>query len=89
MNAFLRSIPSLIQHELFSDLRACLPMTSISDAEAATALKNEGNKAFSKHDWPSAIDFYTQAIEKNDKEPSFFTNRAQVRDCLGPALKLS
>jgi hypothetical protein len=89
VNAFLRSIPSLIQHELFSDLRACPPMTSISDAEAATALKNEGNKAFSKHDWPSAIDFYTQAIEKNDQEPSFFTNRAQVRDCLGPALKLS
>lgn len=54
-------------------------MTSPSDAEAATALKNQGNKAFSEHDWPTAISFYTKAIEKNGKDPSFLCNRAQVR----------
>ncbi|KAL4883319.1 DUF89-domain-containing protein [Aspergillus karnatakaensis] len=48
-----------------------------SDIEAATALKVQGNKAFVAHDWPTAVDFYTQAIEKYDKEPSFFSNRAQ------------
>lgn len=48
--------------------------------EAATALKQQGNKAFAQHDWPTAIDFYTQAIEKYDKDPSFFCNRAQVRN---------
>lgn len=53
-------------------------MTS-SDAEAATALKLQGNKAFQQHDWPTAVDFYTKAIEKYDKDPSFFSNRAQVR----------
>ncbi|PLN82076.1 Metallo-dependent phosphatase-like protein [Aspergillus taichungensis] len=47
------------------------------DLEAATALKVQGNKAFGQHDWPTAIDFYTQAIEKYDREPSFFSNRAQ------------
>lgn len=47
--------------------------------EAATELKNKGNDAFKNKDWPTAIDFYTQAIEKYDKEPSFYTNRAQVR----------
>ena len=46
--------------------------------EEAVALKNKGNEAFKNKDWPAAIDFYTQAIEKNDKEPSFFTNRAQA-----------
>lgn len=46
--------------------------------EQATALKNDGNKAFQKHDWPTAIDFYSKAIELNDKEPTYFTNRAQV-----------
>jgi serine/threonine-protein phosphatase 5 len=46
--------------------------------EAANALKVKGNTAFAKHDWPTAIDFYTQAIEQYDKEPSFFSNRAQV-----------
>lgn len=48
------------------------------DLEAATALKVQGNKAFAEHEWPTAIDFYTRAIEKYDKEPSFFSNRAQV-----------
>jgi serine/threonine-protein phosphatase 5 len=52
-------------------------MTSL-DIEAATALKQQGNKAFTHHDWPAAVDFYTQAIEKYDRDPSFFCNRAQV-----------
>lgn len=52
-----------------------------SDQEAANALKLQGNKAFSQHEWPTAVDFYTQAIDKYDKEPSFFCNRAQVRRC--------
>lgn len=47
--------------------------------EEATALKNQGNDAFKNKEWPKAIDFYSQAIEKYDKEPSFYTNRAQVR----------
>lgn len=45
----------------------------------ATELKNQGNKAFAAHDWPTAVDFYTKAIELNDKEPTFWSNRAQVR----------
>lgn len=46
--------------------------------ERAVALKNEGNKAFAAHDWPKAIDLYTQAIELDDKQPTFYANRAQV-----------
>lgn len=46
--------------------------------EQATAFKNGGNKAFLAHDWPEAIELYTKAIELNDKEPTFFSNRAQV-----------
>ncbi|KAL2825649.1 DUF89-domain-containing protein [Aspergillus cavernicola] len=49
-----------------------------SDMEAATALKVQGNKAFASHEWPAAIEFYTKAIEKYDKDPSFFSNRAQA-----------
>lgn len=54
-------------------------MAITPDIEAATALKTKGNKAFAQHDWPAAIDYYTQAIEKNDRDPSFYCNRAQVR----------
>jgi serine/threonine-protein phosphatase 5 len=46
--------------------------------EDAVTLKEKGNKAFKEHDWPTAISFYTQAIQLNDKDPAFYTNRAQV-----------
>lgn len=49
-----------------------------ADIAEATSLKQQGNKAFAAHDWPKAIDFYTQAIEKNDQDPSFYCNRAQA-----------
>ncbi|KAF7719565.1 Protein-serine/threonine phosphatase [Penicillium ucsense] len=50
-----------------------------SAQEEANALKLKGNKAFAEHDWPTAVQFYDQAIEKYDKEPSFFSNRAQAQ----------
>jgi serine/threonine-protein phosphatase 5 len=56
-------------------------------SQEAIELKNKGNKAFAAGDWPTAIDFYTKAIELNDKEPLFLTNRAQVRS--PPALVTS
>ena len=50
-------------------------MTAEDDA---LALKEKGNKAFKEHDWPTAIECYTKAIELNDRDVSFYTNRAQV-----------
>ena len=50
----------------------------VSREEQAVVLKNEGNKAFAAHDWPTAIEYYTKAIALNDKEPSYYSNRAQV-----------
>lgn len=44
----------------------------------AVALKNKGNDAFMNKDWPAAIEFYTRAIELDDHEASFYTNRAQA-----------
>ena len=49
-----------------------------SPEEKAVAFKNEGNKAFAAHDWVKAIDFYTKAIELDDKQPTYYSNRAQV-----------
>ena len=67
------------------DRRCLVPLRSMaSDQEAANALKLKGNKAFAEHEWPTAVDFYTQAIEKYAKEPSFFCNRAQVRRLSDP-----
>lgn len=50
----------------------------MSPKEDAIALKQKGNVAFASHDWPKAVDFYSQAIELDDKDPSFYCNRAQV-----------
>lgn len=54
-------------------------MVTTDDTAAATALKQQGNKAFASHDWPTAIDFYTRAIDRNGTDPSFFCNRAQAQ----------
>lgn len=50
----------------------------MADKEAANELKLKGNKAFAEHDWPTAVDFYTQAIDKYNQDATFFSNRAQV-----------
>jgi serine/threonine-protein phosphatase 5 len=50
-----------------------------TDKNKALAAKNDGNKAFLKHDWPTAIDHYSQAIELDGSEPTYYANRAQVR----------
>jgi serine/threonine-protein phosphatase 5 len=50
-----------------------------SPQEEATELKNQGNEAFKNQNYQAALDLYSKAIETYDKDPSFFTNRAQVR----------
>ncbi|OJD15560.1 hypothetical protein AJ78_04183 [Emergomyces pasteurianus Ep9510] len=45
----------------------------------AHELKAKGNERFKVGDYSGAEDCYSQAIQKNCKEPSFFNNRALVR----------
>lgn len=52
---------------------------SAEDKAKAVELKNQGNEAFKKHDWESAIAGYTKAIELDDTEPTYYSNRAQVQ----------
>lgn len=51
---------------------------STEDKAKAVELKNQGNEAFKKHDWPAAIESYSKAIELDDTEPAYYSNRAQV-----------
>lgn len=53
-------------------------LTSVAMSTSAVDLKNEGNKAFSSGDYPHAVDLYSKAIELDDKQPLFYTNRAQA-----------
>jgi serine/threonine-protein phosphatase 5 len=46
--------------------------------EEAVALKEKGNAAVKAKDWPTALEFYTKAIDLHDQEASFYSNRAQV-----------
>ena len=46
--------------------------------EDALALKKKGNEAVASHDWLKAVEFYSQAIDVNDKDATFYCNRAQV-----------
>ncbi|KAK2805784.1 hypothetical protein FQN50_006060 [Emmonsiellopsis sp. PD_5] len=45
----------------------------------AYELKNRGNDRFKEGDYTGAEELYSQAIQKNSNEPSFFNNRALVR----------
>ncbi|KAF2019419.1 U-box-domain-containing protein [Aaosphaeria arxii CBS 175.79] len=46
---------------------------------AAEQLKNQGNAHFKDGDYGTAETFYSQAIQKNSKNPLLFTNRANAR----------
>lgn len=48
------------------------------DQDAAVVEKNKGNDAFKAKDWPAAIEHYSKAIELDDTQPSFYSNRAQA-----------
>lgn len=73
--------PSLFSLSPARRLTTASTMTS-NNKEEAIELKNKGNDAFKKQDYPAAVDFYTKAIDLYPDEPSFYTNRAQV--CLYP-----
>ncbi|KAK7472674.1 Palmitoyl-protein thioesterase 1 [Stygiomarasmius scandens] len=52
---------------------------SEADVAAALELKAQANKAFTSHDFPAAANLYTQALEKNPKDPTLWCNRAYAR----------
>ncbi|EFX01253.1 serine/threonine-protein phosphatase ppt1 [Grosmannia clavigera kw1407] len=49
-----------------------------TDKDKALALKNEGNQAFLKHNWTVAIEKYSNAIELDGSQPTYYANRAQA-----------
>ena len=53
-------------------------MPRMTAQEEATAFKQTGNKAVANHEWLNAIEAYSKAIELDEKDATFFCNRAQV-----------
>ncbi|KAL3466364.1 hypothetical protein BJX64DRAFT_250704 [Aspergillus heterothallicus] len=49
----------------------------------AFELKEKGNALYKEGDYTGAEELYSQAISKNSREPTFFTNRALTRIKLG------
>lgn len=46
------------------------------------SLKNMGNEEFMKGNYETAIELYSKAIQLNDQNAIYFTNRANVRNML-------
>ncbi|KAK9385626.1 hypothetical protein V1515DRAFT_607373 [Lipomyces mesembrius] len=53
-----------------------MPEISPEATAKANDLKAKGNTAFSKKDFKTALEYYTQAIKTNPTEPIFLSNRA-------------
>jgi STIP1 family protein 1 len=52
-------------------------------AHIAEQLKQKGNDHFRKGEYDSAVALYSQAIQKDSRNPLLFTNRANARLKLG------
>jgi STIP1 family protein 1 len=52
-------------------------------AHIAEQLKQKGNDHFRKGEYESAVALYSQAIQKDSRNPLLFTNRANARLKLG------
>lgn len=51
--------------------------------EAAEAAKEKGNAAFKKKDFRAAVDFYSEAIQCDEKNATYYNNRAAAYLALG------
>lgn len=54
-------------------------MAPPGNEHAADQLKNQGNTHFKNGDYEQAEVLYSQAVQKNSKNPLLFTNRANAR----------
>lgn len=54
------------------------PVKSDADAQMKLAVekKDTGNQHFKNQDYEKAIELYSEAIELNPSEPTFYTNRS-------------
>ncbi|KAG6746794.1 hypothetical protein POTOM_049161 [Populus tomentosa] len=56
---------------LFDDFNACFKSISICTSEV-----DRGNQAFKEQQWQKAISYYNEAIKLNDKNATYYSNRA-------------
>ncbi|XP_051894045.1 small glutamine-rich tetratricopeptide repeat-containing protein alpha-like [Pristis pectinata] len=60
-----------------------LPSPTVEDLSKAELLKTEGNEQMKIENYPSAVDYYTKAIELNPNNAVYFCNRAAAYSKLG------
>nr|GAT45456.1 phosphoprotein phosphatase [Mycena chlorophos] len=73
------SPPSSVPASPQLDLKPLSFEVSEEDRAAAASLKADANKAFGAHDFASAADLYSQAIERNPNDATIWCNRAFAR----------
>ena len=62
--------------EAINDVDECMEM--LENENMSMVFKENGNKAFRQRKYEEAIEEYTFALQINDTNPVFYTNRAQA-----------
>ncbi|CAN0902269.1 Translocon at the outer membrane of chloroplasts 64 [Linum grandiflorum] len=72
----LQSMYASLQEQAEVLLASKQPSNSDNRGASADAAKEKGNQAFKDKQWKKAIGFYTEAIKLNDRNATYYSNRA-------------
>ncbi|CAM0944083.1 unnamed protein product [Alopecurus aequalis] len=72
----IKDMYSPIQEQVVSASKLALPPVINRDVDASELLKEKGNNSFKRKEWSKAIGFYSEAIDLNGTNATYYCNRA-------------
>lgn len=72
----VQSMHASLQEQVDFVMKSSIPNSSISKEESAEIAKEKGNIAYKEKQWQKAINLYSEAIKLNEKNATYYSNRA-------------
>lgn len=83
----VQSMYASLQEQVDNAMKSNISSSNLSKEEYAEIAKGKGNIAYREKQWPKAINLYTEAIKLNEKNATYYSNRAAVYLELGSYLQ--